>query len=207
MKRHLALLAALLAMVTTVGCSASAGKSASNGVETAASKKSAASAKKVDAGLAALAVETVGEKAALEAAKADEGRTWASGNAATGKPVAGEPFLAGYVCLVHDKAKQYQVKVLDGKVVPYFGAAGDAILIGKFENLNPTIEPESDTQKAAFAAAKAEVAKTNPAATQGGIELYAIYFPKTGAGAYPSVMVYADRSVGSTYASGGTEVR
>ncbi len=209
MRKHWYLTAILLLAVSLAGCSAPAEKSAAPQAEESASsadqtEPAAEPAEK--AGLTALTPETAGEKAALAAAGTDEGRTWAGGNSVNVGPAQGDPFLAGYMFVIHDATTQYQVKVLDGKVVTFFAGTPDTLITSPFQGYNPTIAPETDRQRAAMDAAVAEVAKTNPNATEGGLETYSVYFPKVADGTYLNVEVYADTSVG-TYAMGGTDNR
>ncbi|MBN1192182.1 MAG: hypothetical protein JXA36_00605 [Coriobacteriia bacterium] len=157
--------------------------------------------------IAHLEPETDGERLALFVAELDEGRTWASGDPYAGEPVEGHAFLGGYIFILHDGETQYAVKILDGKAVPFFSRASDVLLVSAYdEGMNPTIAPQTPRQQAALDAAKAEVAKVNPDATQGGIELYVVYFPRADDGLYRTVSVYADVTAG-TYALGGTETR
>ena len=131
-----------------------------------------------------------------------------------GKEGLGAAYLAGfhwgldvgYGVLVHDGATQYQVTVLDGKVVGFFSNTNAQRYVeAPFANYNPTIEPASARQTEAFEAAKAEIASVNPAATQGGIEYYAIFYPSEFEGTYPHVCIYAAPTISaSPWAMGGS---
>ncbi|MGB4441365.1 MAG: hypothetical protein WBJ62_03980 [Coriobacteriia bacterium] len=158
------------------------------------------------AGPAALEPETDGEKEALALAESDEARTWASGDVQNGTPVAGEPFLVGYGILLHDGSTQYQVSVFDGEVVGFFSNTnGQRYVEAPFANYNPTIEPASARQTEAFEAAKAEIAGVNAAATQGGIEYYAVFYPSEFEGTFPHVAIYASPDAGAgSWAMGGS---
>lgn len=153
-----------------------------------------------------LSPETDGEKEAMALAESEEARKWGSGDWQNGTPVAGDPFLVGYGVLVHDGATQYQVTVLDGKVVGFFSNTNAQRYVeAPFANYNPTIEPASARQTEAFEAAKAEIASVNPAATQGGIEYYAIFYPSEFEGTYPHVCIYAAPTISaSPWAMGGS---
>lgn len=157
--------------------------------------------------VAAIEIETDGEAAALEAAESQEGRRWASGDWENGTPVEGEAFLAGYTVVVHNGTNQWEVKVLDGEVVPFFGIDGETFISSAYmADYSTVYEPESDQQLAAFDAAVESLEATQSDATQGGIESYVFYFPPNPDGTYPSVTVYAQTTLG-TFATGGAERR
>jgi hypothetical protein len=211
-------LAALAVAGVLTGCSAvkPAEKPASPGAKPSTeAKKPAATttepAKKAE-GPVKLAAETDGEKAALAVVGGDVGRKWAMGNSEGSMGSAqGDAFLTGYVVTLNDGKKQYQVVVLDGKVVPFFGKVGKTYVEGTFTpGMNPTIAPQSKRQEDAVAAAKASLASVNAGATNGGIELYHFNFPMQdvgGAKTYPSLSMYADAKVGDSPAMGGAEMR
>lgn len=218
MKRLWLVLAFVLVVGATSGCSTAklAEKPASPGAKSnAEAKKPAATTTepaKKEEGLAKLAAETDGEKAALALAGGDVGRKWAMGNSEGSMGTAtGDPFLTGYVVTLNDGKKQYQVVVMDGKVVPFFGKVGNTYVEGPFvAGNNPTIAPQSKRQEDAVAAAKASLASVNAGATSGGIELYHFNFPMQdvgGAQTYPSISLYADAKVGDSPAMGGAEMR
>lgn len=141
----------------------------------------------------ALALETDGERSALAVAQREESRRWASGDSVNGTPVTGEPFLVGYGVLLHDGATQYQVLVIGGEVVGAFGRSADLRYIeAPFADFNPTTDPASAQQSAAFDAAKAEIASVNPNAMQGGIEYYSFFYPPLNDAQYPQVAIYTD---------------
>lgn len=211
-------LVAVVVAVALTGCSAAkpAEKPVSPGAKSSTeAKKPAATttepAKKVE-GPVKLAPETDGEKAALAVVGGDVGRKWAMGNSEGSMGTAkGDAFLTGYVVTLNDGKKQYQIVVLDGKVVPFFGKAGNTYVEGTFApDNNPTIAPQSKRQEDAVVAAKASLASINAAATSGGIELYHFNFPMQdvgGAQTYPSLSIYADAKVGDSPAMGGAEMR
>ena len=128
------------------------------------------------------------------------------GSRTGGTPVAGEPFLVGYGVLVHDGTTQYQVTVCDGEVIGFlFSTNSQRYIEGPFADYNPTIDPASARQTEAFEVAKAEIARVNPAATQGGIELYTIFYPSETVGSYPHVAIYTSPVVSdSPWAMGGS---
>jgi hypothetical protein len=157
-------------------------------------------------GVRAMKATTAGEKAALALAATDLGRKWAHGDPNKAAMAEGKPFLGGYSVALDDGKNQYSVRVLNGKVVPPFGPTGDIAIVSPTVG-TPTIQPESDQQRAAVDAAKAALADRFPAATRGGIELYLLYFPVVDAlGTYYYVATFASASVG-TFAQGGTDVR
>lgn len=205
---------ALLALVLVAAVATSAGCSASGGAKTDSTKTSSGenAQEPSKSALAELKAETDGEKAALKAAAAEEGRKWATGNIQTGETAKGDPFLGGYVVTLNDGAKQYQILVLGGEVAPFFYADGKdmAIISAYSAGTNPTIEPQSERQEAAVAAAKKWLAKTTPGEMKGGIELYRCYFEEQevrSTSGYPSVSIYADTTMGTVYSMGGPEVR
>jgi hypothetical protein len=211
-------LAAVAVVGVLTGCSAvkPAEKPASPGAKSSTeAKKPAATTtepEKKAEGPVKLAAETDGEKAALALVGSDFSRKFAMGNSEGSMGTAqGDAFLTGYVVTLNDGKKQYQVVVMDGKVVGYFGKSGYTYVEGAFapEN-NPTIAPQSKRQEDAVAAAKASLASVNAAATSGGIELYHFNFPMQDVGGvktYPSISMYADAKVGDSPAMGGAEMR
>lgn len=206
MRRHWFLIVGLLVVLALAGCTGTTGKATtpaergSGGTSEEAVTESPKLAEPTQ-----LAPETDGEKKGLTYAQGEEARRWASGDAVNGAPVPGEPFLVGYRCVVHDGTTQYQVAVIGGKVVPAFGIKAPLIVVeAQFQGYNPTIDPESDRQRKAFDAAKAEVAKTNPNATQGGIEYYIFFYPRIDDGGFPEAGIYAHPSLAdSPMATGG----
>jgi hypothetical protein len=111
----------------------------------------------------------------------------------------GEPFLAGYCVMLYDGNTVYQVAVLDGKGVPFFGNFGDKVLKYTRDDYNKPTAPETDRQRTSVAAAVEYVKGVAPNARPSGISQYLCFFPKVGAGAgasYPSAV-----------GIGGTEVR
>lgn len=203
----------LLALVLLVGCS---------GGEPAAKAPAPAPAEEATAdqdtqeptteGVPAIPAETAAEKAALKAASAPEGRKWAAGNPDGSVGAAqGDAYLGGYVVTLNDGKTQYQILVLGGKVVPFFGPTGDLFIASPFQKgVNPTIAPETGQQRAAVEAAKTSIASTAPEATSGGIELYRCYFGQQEiqqTQSFPNVSIFAVKSLGLTYAMGGTESR
>lgn len=211
-KRSLSLLLALtLLLALAAGCSSGSSEdTAPKATEgSPADSDAAADTGSEPAGSAdpvKLSPETDGEKQAMTLAQSDEARKWASGDWQNGIPVAGDPFLAGYGVLVHDGTTQYQVTVLDGEVVGFFGKNAPLRYVeAPFANYNPTIVPDSARQTKAFDAAKTEIASVNPAATQGGIEFYVVFYPPQTEGWYPQVCIYASPIVSdSPWAMGGS---
>lgn len=200
MTKRIALAVALLSVVATVGCSATGGSGA-----TTPKTADAGARKKAASGPTALPVTSAGEKAALAAAKTDAGRKWANGPTSSVGPVMTEPFLAGYVFILHDSKQQYRVRVLGEQVVP-LAQTGDAIPITPYVESTRTVAPTSLAEKAALAAATQVVTRSNPAATQGAIERYEIFFPKGVDGLYPVVSIYAvPTKAAEPFASGGHE--
>ena len=133
---------------------------------------------------------------------------WASGDWQNGTPVKGDAMLVGYGIVVHDGTTQYQVKVMDGTVVKYFGSTSDVFITGQYSSFVSVIGPSSDQQQKAWDAALAEVKETNPNVDAGGIEYYLFYFPKIDDNAYPAVAVYAQPPAPDVpYAMGGPEFR
>ena len=210
-----ALVAVLLLVAATVGCSPSgtdtAGSQEPEDVvstpENAAGEAPETAPEDSDAsGPATLTPETDGEKNALVTAETEEARLWGSGDTVNGTPVEGDPFLVGYGVLLHDGATQYQVVVIDGAVQRFFGnTQGLRYIEAPFSDFSPTITPESDRQREAFEAAKTEIASVNPKATQGGIEFYYVFYPSTLESTFPSVALYTSPSLSaSLFASGGS---
>lgn len=213
MTRSIRMIPILLALALLSGCS---------GGEPVAQKSEPAPAQEAptepdaqepaSGGVSAIPAETAAEKAAVKAASAPDGRKWAAGNPDGSVGSAeGDAYLGGYVVTLNDGKTQYQILVLGGKVVPFFGPTGDLFIASPFQKgVNPTVAPETGQQRAAVEAAKASIASTAPGATRGGIELYRCYFGQQEiqqTQSYPNVSIYADKSLGITYAMGGTESR
>lgn len=204
MRRCMVLIVVLALLIGMVGCSGtetstpdasgSAGSAGSGGGEGTSDK----------AAFPALKLETEGEKEALAIAETEEGRKWASGDYMNGTPVEGGAILVGYTFLVHDNGSYYQLRVMDGKLYPYVGMGADIMIGGSYD---PTawrpIPPETGRQTEAWELALAEVAKTNPGATQGGLETYIFHFPPGADGFAPEVCIYSSRTDYSTFAKGG----
>ncbi len=203
------LVAVLVLAMVGAGCSPDAQDTGgSQGSEDATTDTSVA-AENDDAAASAparLAPETDAEKNALVTAETEEARLWGSGDTVNGTPVEGDPFLVGYGVLLHDGTTQYQVVVLDGTVQGFFGNKdGLRYVEAPFANFNPTVAPATARQTEAFEAAKAEIASVNPGATQGGIEVYYVFYPSALEGTFPSVAIYASPSLtASLFASGGS---
>lgn len=168
MKRTLwALVAVLLLVAATVGCSPSgtdtAGSQEPEDVvstpEDAAGEAPETAPEDSDAsGPATLTPETDGEKNALVTAETEEARLWGSGDTVNGTPVEGDPFLVGYGVLLHDGVTQYQVVVIDGAVQRFFGnTQGLRYIEAPFSDFSPTITPESDRQREASVAQRQPV--------------------------------------------------
>lgn len=156
-----------------------------------------------------MAAQTAGERAALKAAATTEGRRWATGDHQGTATAEGEPFLGGYVVHLTDGATSYQVRVLNGKAVPFFGPAGDLAIVGPFSpGVHPTAPPETQAQADAITAAVVSLGAKAESIETGGIELYAVYFDPPGEdSSYFHVDVFADVTVFGELAMGGPEIR
>lgn len=160
-------------------------------------------------GVRPMAAETEGERAALAAAATPEGRRWGAGAPeGTGAAATGQPFLGGYVVHLTDGSTSYQVRVLNRRAVPFFGLEGIMAIVAPFApGVHATAPPETQAQADAITAAVVSLGAEAERIETGGIELYSVYFAPPDGSSYFHVDIYADASVGSTFAQGGPETR
>lgn len=205
MRRCLFVIVVLALVVGLVGCSGTTTSGSDASGSAGSGSADSAGGKSSDDPYPGLDLETDGEKDALAIAESEEGRKWASGDFMNGTPVEGDARLVGYTFLVHDDNSYYQLRVMGGELVAYVGMGDDIVLSGSPydpEAWRP-LPPETDRQTEAWELVLAEVAKTNPGATQGGIESYVFFFPAGEDGFAPAVNVYSNRTDYSVFAMGG----
>ena len=157
---------------------------------------------------------TARENEALALAASDTGRKWANGNPDGSLGLAeGDPFLAGYQIMLTDMKTIYIVTVFNGVVYPTtFGTPKDlkddnyAISFPYSPDQDYSVKVEGPNQTAAFEAAKAEVTKRNPDATQGGISVIMFSFAGDKNGNYAMVGIFANHDIGD-FSMGGKTFR
>lgn len=205
-KSLVSLLALTMVLVAASGCTSPA-----KSTTTPAGGSSTPAEKPADAGVAAITPETDAEKAALVAAAMPVGRKWAAGNPNGTAEAPGDPFLVGYDVMLYDGATQYQVTVIDGAAVPFFGKTGTKYVKSAKDDYNKPLPAATKRQKDALSAAQAYIKDVAPAAQPGGVADYLVYFPTEPGPSgyiYPSVAILANRvDSASAYAMGGTQNR